>query len=261
MSTIAEVSDAPATGFSREGVEAVSRARLETGASREARLRGWELYESLPMPQRTDEEWRRTDLRMLKLDRLRPSTSSEAPGISPPQALEEAGVEDAAAQIALGPNAGVVVQRDAATILATLDPEVAAQGVIYTDLATAYREVPGAGRALLHDPGGAADLGQVRGAARRILAGWAIPLRAEGRHDRAAVPGVQPDLGAGRGGLFAHPGRDRGGGGGVHGRRFPLAVAGGAVVRLGGGRVDCRRRMRSCATCRSRTGAATSGTS
>jgi len=148
MSTIAEISDpqlhaqAQETGFSREGVEAISRARIETGASRDARMRGWELYESLPMPARTDEEWRRTDLRGLKLDRLRPAAGVEDPGIAPLQALEEAGVEDAAAQIALGPNAGVIVQRDASTILTTLDPEVAAKGVIFTDLAKAYSEHP-----------------------------------------------------------------------------------------------------------------------
>src|SRR5918998_707280 len=148
MSTIAEVSDLQShvqsqeTGFSREGVEAISSARLETGASRDARLHAWQLYESLPMPSRSDEEWRRTDLRGLKLDRLRPAAGVADPGIAPVRALEEAGVEDAAAQIALGPNAGVVVQRDASTILATLDPEVAAKGVIFTDLATAYREHP-----------------------------------------------------------------------------------------------------------------------
>ena len=140
MSAITEVREE--TGFSREGVEAISRARIEGGASREARLRAWELYESLPMPRRTDEEWRRTDLRGLKLDRLRVATSDDAAGVAPLAALEEAGVENAAAQIALGPNAGVVVQRDAATILATLDPEIAAQGVIFADLASAVREYP-----------------------------------------------------------------------------------------------------------------------
>lgn len=140
MSTVAEVRET--SGFSREGVEAVSAARLETGAGREERLRAWELFESLPMPQRTDEEWRRTDLRGLKLDRVRPTAGLTAPDLSPVQALEAAGVENAAAQIALGPNAGVVVQRDAATLLVTLDPAVAAQGVIFTDLATAFREYP-----------------------------------------------------------------------------------------------------------------------
>ena len=140
MSTVTEIGRE--TGFSREGVEAVSSARLETGAARDSRLHAWELYETLPMPRRTDEEWRRTDLRGLKLDRLRAGVEASAPDIDPLQALEEAGVENAAAQIALGPNAGVVVQRDAATILTALDPEVAAKGVIFTDLTTAVREYP-----------------------------------------------------------------------------------------------------------------------
>ena len=130
------------TGFSREGVEAVSHARLETGAARDARLRAWELYETLPAPQRTDEEWRRTDIRGLKLANLRVDAGGLMPDVSPLEALEAAGVTNAAAQIALGPNAGVVVQRDASTILTTLDPEVAAKGVIFTDLATAVREHP-----------------------------------------------------------------------------------------------------------------------
>ena len=121
MSTTTDISRE--TGFSREGVEAVSMARLETGAARDARLRAWEVFETLPMPQRTDEEWRRTDLRGLKLDRLRASADVVS-GVDPLQALEAAGVESAAAQIALGPNAGVVVQLDASTILSTLDPEV-----------------------------------------------------------------------------------------------------------------------------------------
>lgn len=140
MSTIAEVSEQ--TGFSRDGVEAISRARLESGASRDARIQAWELFETLPMPQRTDEEWRRTDIRGLKLGRLRPHAGFETQGVDPLVALEEAGVENAATQIALGPNAGVIVQRDAATILATLDPELAAKGVIFTDLATAARDYP-----------------------------------------------------------------------------------------------------------------------
>ena len=52
------------------------------------------------------------------------------------------------------------MQRDASTILTTLDPEVAAKGVIFTDLATAVPRAPGDGGALLHDPGGAPTLGK-----------------------------------------------------------------------------------------------------
>lgn len=140
MSTLAEIGNE--TGFSRAGLEAFSRERQESAALRDARLAAWEIYESLPMPRRTDEEWRRTDIRGLKLDRLQASAGNGSSSVSPLLALQEAGVENAADQIALGPNAGVVVQRDAATILTTLDPRIAEQGVVFTDLATAMREHP-----------------------------------------------------------------------------------------------------------------------
>src|SRR5215217_2257765 len=62
------------TGFSREAVEALSQQKGEPGWVLDARLAAWETYERLPAPKRTDEEWRRTDLRGLKLDRLTPFT-------------------------------------------------------------------------------------------------------------------------------------------------------------------------------------------
>ena len=64
----------PATlaGFTREGVEALSRAKNEPEWVLAARLSAFETYQNLPAPARTDEEWRRTSLRGLKLDRLAP---------------------------------------------------------------------------------------------------------------------------------------------------------------------------------------------
>ncbi|MBL8128764.1 MAG: hypothetical protein JNM64_14090, partial [Chloroflexia bacterium] len=107
MSTVVDV--AQETGFSREGVEALARERQELDHIREARLKAWEVYESLPMPARSDEEWRRTDIRGLKLSKVNPFAGLNASGVDPLSALQEAGVENAEAQIALGPNAGVVV--------------------------------------------------------------------------------------------------------------------------------------------------------
>ena len=140
MSTVADV--AQETGFSREGVEVLARQRQDTDAMRDARLKAWEIYESLPIPARSDEEWRRTDIRGLKLNRVNPFAGIDATGVDPLAALQAAGVENAEAQIALGPNAGVVVQRDAATIISQVDPAVTAQGVIFSDLSTAMREHP-----------------------------------------------------------------------------------------------------------------------
>ncbi len=60
------------TGFSRDAVVALSEMKQEPTWLRDARLRAWDTYESIPMPARTDEEWRRTDFRALKLGNLNP---------------------------------------------------------------------------------------------------------------------------------------------------------------------------------------------
>src|SRR3712207_612920 len=129
-------------GFTREAVEALSRSKDEPEWVREARLRAWETYERLPMPQRTDEEWRRTDFRALKLDRLKPfaglNGAAEGNGHQSGGAVELLEGEDAVS--AGDRNAGVVVQQDAMVVRAELDDDIAAQGVIFTDLDTAVRE-------------------------------------------------------------------------------------------------------------------------
>jgi Fe-S cluster assembly scaffold protein SufB len=122
-------------GFTREGVEALSRQKSEPEWLRAARLRAWEIYESLPMPQRTDEEWRRTDLRPLKLDKLTPFATANGHEVDALQLLDRREAVSAGEQ-----DAGVVVQHDASMARAELDPAIAAQGVIFTDLETAARD-------------------------------------------------------------------------------------------------------------------------
>src|SRR6476659_5185648 len=97
------------TGFTRDAVVALSAARNEPQWMADWRLAAWDVYESLPMPQRTDEEWRRTDLRSRKLDRYAPfagvgDTLSSLDGVLADGSLAAAG------------RAGVVVQRDASTL-------------------------------------------------------------------------------------------------------------------------------------------------
>ena len=126
------------TGFSRQAVEELSRRKGEPDWMRQSRLAAWETYERLPMPKRTDEEWRRTDLRALKLDRQRPFAGLERQG-SGLDGLLPAG------EGGLGSNvhrAGAVVQGDAATVHAEIDPDLLARGVIFTDLDTALAEHP-----------------------------------------------------------------------------------------------------------------------
>src|SRR5690606_18638481 len=104
--------DAALTGFSREAVEALSHWKQEPDWVREARLAAWDIYESLPMPKRTDEEWRRTDIRTLKLDVLKPFAE---PNGSATTNLAALGGEDVA-------NAGAVIQQDATVADVTVSP-------------------------------------------------------------------------------------------------------------------------------------------
>jgi Fe-S cluster assembly protein SufD len=116
-------------------VTELSRLRDEPEWMREWRLAAWDVYESLPMPQRTDEEWRRTDLRGLKLDRFAPfagvgETVSSLDGV-----LVEGNPTESA-------HGGIVVQRDASMVYSEINPEAVANGVIFTDLATAVEQHP-----------------------------------------------------------------------------------------------------------------------
>ncbi len=126
------------TGFSREAVVELSRRKDEPDWVREARLAAWDRYEALPMPARSDEEWRRTDLRRLKLDQQLPFAGLDRAG-SGLDGLLPVG------EGGLGPEvqrAGAVVQRDAATVHVEASAELAAQGVIFADLDTAVCEHP-----------------------------------------------------------------------------------------------------------------------
>ena len=128
--------DATLTGFSRESVEALSAAKSEAPWIRDARLQAWDQYEALPAPQRTDEEWRRTDLRGLKLDRLAPFAFAD-PSSTAEMALDgfkDSGISDQTAR------AGVSVQRDATTVMSEMNEDYLESGVIFTDLDTAMAE-------------------------------------------------------------------------------------------------------------------------
>lgn len=125
------------TGFSRDAVVALSELKQEPTWLRDARLQAWDLYESLPMPGRTDEEWRRTDFRALKFGHLHPFSPNGHKATSLESLLsgfENSGVSDPKAQ------AGVMVQKDAATAWSEVDEELTAKGVIFCDLETAARE-------------------------------------------------------------------------------------------------------------------------
>jgi len=122
------------TGFTRDAVAELSRLRNEPQWMADWRLAAFDTYESIPMPTRSDEEWRRTDLRALKIDRFVPFANVGNTVASLDDVLAE-GSGGAA-------HAGLVVQRDASTVYAEVNNGALPEGVIFCDLTTAVEKHP-----------------------------------------------------------------------------------------------------------------------
>lgn len=121
-------------GFTEEAVHELIQRRDEPEWMRERRLDAWRTYQSIPMPTRQDEEWRRTDLRALRLNDVSPFSEGE-------HGAGEHGGEAALPEAERGEAfAGVLGLRDGQRVEYTLDPALAARGVVFTDLRTAVRE-------------------------------------------------------------------------------------------------------------------------
>jgi len=122
------------TGLARADVENVSARRDEPAWLREQRLAAWRLYESMDFPDPYDEQWRRTDVRAITFDGLRPLSAS-APVAGPdglPEGLRVAWGDDAVA--------GRIVQLDSDAVHVELDDALRAKGVVLADLHAAARE-------------------------------------------------------------------------------------------------------------------------
>jgi len=128
--------------FTRDAVVALSQAKGEPEWVLEQRLAAWETFESLPFPARSDEEWRRTDLRRLKLDRFAPVTAASERVAS----LEQLSTgSDASHSLQFGDReqrSGIVVAKDGGIAYTEVSEDVTAQGVVFTDLDTAIQVCP-----------------------------------------------------------------------------------------------------------------------
>ncbi len=125
-----------AGGLTRSAVEAISDSQAEPSWMREARLAAFETFESLAMPTLKDEEWRRTDIRALRLESVVPfaTPGSRVATVDhlPPELRNDLAAGD---QIA-----GLLVQQDSGSIFGSLQDAQASRGVVFCDLPTAVRE-------------------------------------------------------------------------------------------------------------------------
>lgn len=120
--------------FSRTDVETLSAKLNEPQWLKEKRNTAWTVFEETPMPSSSDEDWRRTDLRKVKWEKfhLAKSASVAATGKMDelPDDIRDAIEEGYAA-------AGRIVVINGQVVYYELDPALAEQGVIFTDLSTA----------------------------------------------------------------------------------------------------------------------------
>ncbi len=126
--------------FSRQAVEALSDRLQEPEWLRRKRNTAWTVFEETPMPATSDEDWRRTNLRKVKWERFKPVQSTTYASATDkladlPEDVRDALEEDYAA-------AGRILIANGQVLFRELDPAVAEQGVILTDLSTAVREYP-----------------------------------------------------------------------------------------------------------------------
>ena len=116
-------------GFNQEALEELIARRDEPEWMRQRRRDAWKIFQETPMPTRQDEEWRRTDLRRLKLDDFEPEAAAiPASGTLVPPA--ERGEKFA----------GFLGLLNAQPVEYTFSDEAKARGVIFCDLVTAVRE-------------------------------------------------------------------------------------------------------------------------
>ncbi len=122
--------------FSRTGVKTLSSRLNEPEWLREQRQTAWSIFEETPMPTTSDEAWRRTSLRKIKWAKFNLNTNSTlVNGTS--QAVADLPEDVQSALESDRPAAGRMVIANNQVAYYEIDPEVAAQGVIFTDLSTA----------------------------------------------------------------------------------------------------------------------------
>ncbi len=127
-------SNAPAApSYTKTDVEALSAKNNEPAWLLESRLAAWELYEGMPMPSLTDEEWRRTDYRSIRWD--------EADKIISPNGATLETVPAVNREPLIGEQqGGLLAFVDGKVVHHELADELSSKGIIFTDLLTASRE-------------------------------------------------------------------------------------------------------------------------
>jgi Fe-S cluster assembly protein SufD len=120
--------------FSEATVRALSAARQEPQWMLDFRLAAWQTFEALPWPKATDEAWRRTRLTGFDLKKFAPVVLDGDPHAAVDAVIRQE-LDDMSSAASLVFQDGVVINHVAGD-------ELAAQGVIFTDLRQAVLDHP-----------------------------------------------------------------------------------------------------------------------
>jgi Fe-S cluster assembly protein SufD len=121
------------SGFVGNTLQALLDSRCDPEWVTTRRRRAWDTFHAKPMPAMNHEEWRRTDIRTLKLDAFVPAGLLESrDSVAAPESF--------AAHLSRGQFAGSMLQVDGQHASAELAHELARKGVIFCSMDDAVRQ-------------------------------------------------------------------------------------------------------------------------
>src|SRR5438046_10430793 len=115
------------TNITPNAVDEISRRHDEPAWLRERRTDAWRAYEAMDFPAESDEEWRRTDVRSIVFNGVRPFSEAQTSAAKAAPAQGDSGL------------AGHLLQGESEAVGVELRDDLRAKGVIVTDLHTAAR--------------------------------------------------------------------------------------------------------------------------
>jgi len=127
------------SGLSREAVEALSRARSEPAWMLDRRLDAWARYESTPLPDATQELWRRTPPGLFSLPEAAARANGWARTGTSPRPPRGLATRLGRSEVERG---AVIVRREGEPLFTGLDRSLAQSGAVFMDFDRAMREVP-----------------------------------------------------------------------------------------------------------------------
>ena len=128
--------DSTLTGFTRESLDALIASRNEPVWMRDRRLEAWRVLQDTPYPTTSDEPWRRTDIKGLKLNEFNPLARSA----SGDKALKGVSVDWTRALKFMKGISGALLAVDGAVSGYAVTDEPKSSGVVFTDMDTALCE-------------------------------------------------------------------------------------------------------------------------